>query len=99
MSQKPIAYIWALAVLATVWAVPLVAHFFVDFPLERTLGVLAWVLSPVVALTWFVRPVRRLVYHPDSAARGGASQVAGAALGFAFIWFVIHFVIPLTLYD
>jgi hypothetical protein len=68
-----------------VWAAPIVAWIFIaHFPIERPLGAIAWGLSVLVAVTWVVRPVRRLVYHPDAAARGGPSQVAAAALGFAF---------------
>jgi hypothetical protein len=77
-----------------VWVAPVVAHFFADFPLELTLGVLAWVMAVVVALTWIVRPVRRIIYRPDAAECGGPNQVAAVVLGFAFIGFVTLFVFP-----
>jgi hypothetical protein len=95
MSQKPIAYDWAFFALGLIWGVPIVAWIIVGgFPIELTLGAIAWVLSVVIALTWLVRPVRRLVYHPDAAERGGPNQVAAVSLGFAFVGFVTLFVIP-----
>jgi hypothetical protein len=100
MSQKSIAYDWALVVLGLIWGGPIVAWIcFGGFPIELTLGAIAWVLSVVVALTWVVRPVRRLVYHPDAAERGGLNQVAAVSLGFAFVGFVTHFVIPRPWFD
>ena len=95
MSQTSIAYDWALAALGLIWGGPVVAWIiFGGFPIELTLGTIAWGLSALVALTWLVRPVRRLVYHPDAAERGGPNQVAAVSLGFAFVGFVTHFVIP-----
>jgi hypothetical protein len=95
MSQQSIAYDWALAVLGLIWGGPIVAWICVGgFSIEPTLGAIAWGLSVVVALTWLVRPVRRLVYHPDAAGRGGPNQVAAVSLGFAFVGFITFFVIP-----
>ena len=100
MSRQSIAYDWALAVLGLIWGGPIVAWiFFVDFPIELTLGAIAWGLSVLVAATWIVRPIRRLVYYPDAAKRGGLNQVAAVSLGFAFIGFVTHFVIPRPWFD
>jgi hypothetical protein len=100
MAQHSIAYDWALLLLGLVWGGPIVAWIiFGGFPIERTLGVIAWALSVAVALTWLVRPVRRLVYHPDAAERGGPNQVAAVSLGFAFVGFVTLFVIPRPWFD
>ena len=100
MSQKPIAYDWALVVLGLIWGGPIVAWIvFGGFPIELTLGAIAWGLSVVVALTWLVRPVRRLIYRPDAAERGGPSQVAGVVIGFAFVGFVTLFIIPRPWFD
>jgi hypothetical protein len=75
MSQQSIAYDWAYYVLGLIWGGPVVAWMFVgDFPIELSLGAIAWGLSVLVALTWLVRPVRRLVYHPDAAGAAGRAR-------------------------
>jgi hypothetical protein len=100
MSEQSVAYDWAIAALGLIWGAPIVTWiFFADFPIELTLGALAWALSVLVAATWLVRPIRRIVYRPDAVERGGPNQVAAVSLGFAFIGVVVYFVIPRPWFD
>ncbi|HEY1192487.1 MAG TPA: hypothetical protein VGE74_32990 [Gemmata sp.] len=92
--SQPVARTWALLAFAGAWGAPLVVRLLVRYPMWSVLPFVAWGLAGAVALAWVMPAFRRAAFVPDAAARGGASQVFGAAVGMTLVGLAGRYVVP-----